>query len=470
MAKKKSAEAAPEQPTYPRRRRRGLMGKVDNLISWAGRVAKGKDLTTTDKAIVGSLVAISAAYVVRGALAGRSSLPVLNASDPAMLKSVFFSGEPWLVECTGAGKPSPSVFEAEKALAAAPSSDLKMGLLDCGAALPSGKTTLERFKLSPPAAGPTVLLFANQEPKPAMATGALVVSGQSMLRWAATTSKPKVQKPSSTETLEKHCLKKKWCVLVFTAVDRPSDAERTSLGKLAKGMRDVKFVTVDSSKYTMRLELPDPSAPPPEGVEGEEGYRAPDPINLMPTKSRSAVVLLKPAATGAKDEAGNEIKGSAAMALAVPSDPTLKQPLDDGIKDAASAIAGIRKVIEAAGDAETPAGFTLLKEAPTLRTRRSRRRRANNPPSSSSSSSGGRTLSDAELREMREARANADKERLEKERLRREAMAAEADAADNLVEDVADGDDGGMYEADEGDEGDDEGDDEVEEEEMEFDD
>ena len=446
------------------------MGKVDNLVAWAGRVAKGKDLTTTDKAIVGSLVAISVAYVVRGALAGRSSLPVLNASDPAMLKSVFFSGEPWLVECTSAGKPSPSVFEAEKALAEAPSSDLKMGLLDCGAALPSGKTTLERFKLSPPAAGPTVLLFANQEPKPAMATGALVESGQSIVRWASTTSKPKVQKPSSTETLEKHCLKKKWCVLVFTAVDRPSDAERTSLGKLAKGMRDVKFVTVDSSKYTMRLELPDPSAPPAEGVEGEEGYKAPEPINLMPTKSRSAVLLLKPAATGAKDESGNEVKGTAAMALAVPSDPTLKQPLDDGIKDAPSAIAGIRKIIDAAGDAETPEGFTLLKEAPTLRTRRSRRRRANNPPSSSGSS---RTLSDAELKEMREARANADKERLEKERLRREAMAAEADAADNIVEEVDEGgggDDGGMYEADEGDEGEGEGDEEVEEEEMEFDD
>merc|ERR1719450_674540 len=119
----------------------------------------------------------------------------------------------------------------------------------------------------------------------------------------------------------------------------------------------------------MKLELPDPSAPPAEGEPGEEGYRAPEPLNLMPTKSRSSVVLLKPA----RDEPGAEAKGSAAMALAIPADPTAKQPLDDGLKDAPAAVAAVRKIIEAAGEAAVPDGFTLLAESPTLRTRRSRR-------------------------------------------------------------------------------------------------
>ena len=144
--------------------------------------------------IVGPLLVLGLAYYARGALAARSSAPVLNVSDADTLKSVFFSGEPWLVECTSAKRPSPAVFAVEKLMAAQPvASEVKLGLLDCGATLPSGKSTLERFKLQAPSGGgPLVLLFANQEARPAMATGAITESGASMLRWAKETSKPKV--------------------------------------------------------------------------------------------------------------------------------------------------------------------------------------------------------------------------------------------------------------------------------------
>ena len=47
MAKKKVDDKPPAPP--PARRRRGLAGKFDLLVSWATRVAKGKDLTTKDK-------------------------------------------------------------------------------------------------------------------------------------------------------------------------------------------------------------------------------------------------------------------------------------------------------------------------------------------------------------------------------------------------------------------------------------
>ena len=67
------------------------------------------------------------------------------------------------------------------------------------------------------------------------------------------------------------------------------------------------------------------------------------------------------------------------MALAIPSDPAAKQALDDGLKDAPAAVQTIRELIAAAEkeDKEVPTGFTLLEEAPTMRTRRSHRRRAN---------------------------------------------------------------------------------------------
>jgi hypothetical protein len=447
MARKK-ADDKPAAPP-PARRRRGLAGKFDLLVAWAKRVAQGKDLKTKDKSIVGSLIVLGLAYYARGALAARSSAPVLNASDADTLKTVFFSGDPWLVECTSAKRPSPAVFAVEKLMAAQPmASEVKLGLLDCGATLPSGKSTLERFKLSAPSDGPLVLLFANQEARPAMATGAITASGASMLRWARETSKPKVNKPTSSDSLDKLCLKKKWCVLVFTAVSNPSDSERASLSKLAKGLRDVRFVTVDSAKYTMKLELPDPTAPP--------HAQSPQPHNHMPTHSRSSVLLLKPAASG--DE-----KRSAAMALAIPSDPTAKQALDDGLKDAPAAVQAIRRLIAAAeAEAkEVPSGFTLLSEPVTLRSRRSHRRRANNGGSKSRSSDTSRTLTDAELKELRENRARAERERALKESARRAQMAEEGEAADNLVEEVAEAEEGdSMY--DEGDEAEEEEEEEVE--------
>ena len=81
--------------------------------------------------IVGPLLVLGLAYYARGALAARSSAPVLNVSDAETLKSVFFSGEPWLVECTSAKRPSPAVFAVEKLMAAQPvASEVKPWLLN----------------------------------------------------------------------------------------------------------------------------------------------------------------------------------------------------------------------------------------------------------------------------------------------------------------------------------------------------
>ena len=63
--------------------------------------------------IVGPLLVLCVAYYARGALAARSQTPVLDARDAETLKSVFFSGEPWLVECTSAKRPSAAFFDVE---------------------------------------------------------------------------------------------------------------------------------------------------------------------------------------------------------------------------------------------------------------------------------------------------------------------------------------------------------------------
>ena len=105
---------------------------------------------------------ISAVVVAALAIAGGiyymlcSKVVALSPIDAAVLKEVFYSGEPWLVECTKEKKASPVFYAAEGAL-----SDLKLGTLDCAAVLPSGKTTYERFKLREPSYGPKILAMAN---------------------------------------------------------------------------------------------------------------------------------------------------------------------------------------------------------------------------------------------------------------------------------------------------------------------
>ena len=88
----------------------------------------------------------------------RSKVVALSPSDSAKLKSVFYSGEPWLVECTKTKNASPMVYAAESLL-----KGVQIGTLDCSAPLPSGKTTFEKFKINPPSYGPVLLAAANTE-------------------------------------------------------------------------------------------------------------------------------------------------------------------------------------------------------------------------------------------------------------------------------------------------------------------
>ena len=117
--------------------------------------------------IVGPLLVLCVAYYARGALAARSQTPVLDARDAETLKSVFFSGEPWLVQCGTKAEISAAIVDdgfgahavVEKAASALPK-DVKVGLLDCHKQLPSGKTTIERFKLDG-SISPLLVLAAN---------------------------------------------------------------------------------------------------------------------------------------------------------------------------------------------------------------------------------------------------------------------------------------------------------------------
>ena len=94
------------------------------------------------------------ALLLPAASAQQRQVELLRAADAAQLKAVFFSGEPWLVQCGTKAEISAAIVDdgfgahavVEKAASALPK-DVKVGLLDCHKQLPSGKTTIERFKL-----------------------------------------------------------------------------------------------------------------------------------------------------------------------------------------------------------------------------------------------------------------------------------------------------------------------------------
>ena len=95
MAKKKVEDKPPAPP--PPRRRRGLAGKFDLLVAWAMRVARGKDLTTKDKASATSLAHLSAprctsllgdslAPPARTCAAARAPARLLHFNNPLQLR------------------------------------------------------------------------------------------------------------------------------------------------------------------------------------------------------------------------------------------------------------------------------------------------------------------------------------------------------------------------------------------------
>ena len=107
------------------------------------------------------------ALLLPAASAQQRQVELLRAADAAQLKAVFFSGEPWLVQCGTKAEISAAIVDdgfgahavVEKAASALPK-DVKVGLLDCHKQLPSGKTTIERFKLDG-SISPLLVLAAN---------------------------------------------------------------------------------------------------------------------------------------------------------------------------------------------------------------------------------------------------------------------------------------------------------------------
>lgn len=362
------------------------------------RAKGGEKLTGTQMVVIGVVGALLAACGTGVYILRKSKSIRLSVDDTAALKGVFLSGQPWLVECT-TGSPSDAMYKAESKLKA----PLLPGLLDCDRKLPSGKTTVERFGLKAPHQGPFILAIANLE-KPVVAPRNVVEDADALAKWATMVTKPRVLAMSSSAQLEKSCLKKRWCVLVLAAGSRLSDIERKALSTISSSERGVRFVTVDHAKQSLLLDLPGGLA--------------------TPSAQQSTVLLLKQLAPPANE-------GNAKASI---KSPNAVKVLIHGLNDAAETVSSIRVAFDDAAD--VPEGFHILDKRPMLKAVEVDKPKPK-PAAQASSKDSSRTLTDAELKALREERkAEAERLKREAEQQRREEMAAEEASAGNIVEEV----------------------------------
>ena len=179
--------------------------KVELFFQLISDVAAGKERLSFMQLLMGlSMLGATCAVSVGVYMLMRSKVVALSPNDTAALKQVFFTGEPWLVECTKGRSASPMVYGAESSLRG-----VQMGTLDCGAMLPSGKTTYERFKLTAPNYGPVILAAANTE-RPQIAPRNALVSPAELAKWVQGATKAKMYQPNSGATFESQCVRKPW--------------------------------------------------------------------------------------------------------------------------------------------------------------------------------------------------------------------------------------------------------------------
>lgn len=320
----------------------------------------------------------------------------LKPTNADALREVFFSGNPWLIECGRSA--SPVLYEAESSLP----KGLGTALLDCSATLPSGKTTLERFKISPHKRGPAIVMFSNGD-RPVLAPMDAVRTGADLAKWATRLSQPRTIAPSTAAQFEQHCTRRKWCALVLTAGSRIPPEEKAIINQLASANRAVRFVTLDTSKMNLTAEIL------------EIGGGVP-----TPTAAHSAFVLLKQIGVADGEETGPGEKRYGAKLV------------DGGLTGAADALTS------ALAARDLPAGFVALDSKPEAELKRPPPPPPSPPQSYESSSSGSsKTLTDEELKALR-AEREAERSRLEEERLeqRRLQMEAEEAQAGNIVEEL----------------------------------
>ena len=354
------------------------------------------------------------------------TVEALDITDTARLKHVFFSGEPWLLQCYSglpyAGQHLPAPFrlnptfvESVKSM----SSLVKGGTLDCEAKLPNNpnKTLVSKFGLV--RRTQPLLLYAGGGDRPKQVPAASASSVYGVTAWVKPKAEPKVRVARSQKAVLAYCAGRRACLLTKL----PADS--VVLEQLARKYRTVEVVTIgtDGTLSWGRGEEVG------ETLEPEEAVHFGQPISLL----RADPEAPRPTRKGARP-APRLLRGY------------------DGADDFPSLSRFLEKGLEATADG----GGFVRSELPNVKVPDKPKRQPK------AASSGGASTNDNAERQAKRAKARAEtrkkeeaaaaerltqakaknaEQRRDAERRRREEMADEESAAANILEEAGEGDD-----------------------------
>ena len=165
------------------------------------------------KLFLGAGVAVLLSLLFQGG--GRSKhVTYLSVSRMDQLKEVMFGDDAWTVLCTNEttiDRPIPKYFEAS---AKRLDGQTKFGVLDCGAKLPSGKTTYQKLKLRRDV--DPVLFLAVGEEKPRQIPAKRANTMIKLMKYLRESLEPKLFEIGGSKSLQKYCSgAAKACLLLF---------------------------------------------------------------------------------------------------------------------------------------------------------------------------------------------------------------------------------------------------------------
>ena len=207
-----------------------MMKKVKEMKWWQGLM------------VLGPIIAI----LFSG---GSQPLTYLSATDETEMRSVFFSGSVWAVACSDKNGAAPENWES---VAARLQSDMKFGVVDCAAKMPSGRTIYQRWK------------FTRDQPTIFVANGVQVTQIQGArteydlvreLRLAAIRTPVTLTSPAQ---FSDKCLAKPRCLLVLQGgvelEPTTSKAVDALMGSYSTSDRPVSFAMLDAANWKLDFE------------------------------------------------------------------------------------------------------------------------------------------------------------------------------------------------------------------------
>jgi len=198
---------------------------------------------------------------------------VIDPQNTGYLQEIMFKGEPWVVFCgrktangrvnnTYEGRSSLTSVKTMDTLAVKANYRFRVGLMDCSAVLPSGKTIYERFKLKPKASSSQIAFWvANGSPPRIIDPAWLRASNEYEVARLATKiaswTSLKMDHLTSTKQLTKKCVEyKRGCLVVVHKAQALPANKKQVMDDIMKNHRKLRYFILDITKRQISLHLP----------------------------------------------------------------------------------------------------------------------------------------------------------------------------------------------------------------------